>query len=410
MIETILVVEEYATPRMGLANVLRKATNADVITTRSGREAQAEMLTRHWDVVVLDLDMPNMTGLQLIDVLAQHGGAGGIVLTSMHQARVVQAAAAYAQSRGIAVLATLEKPLKAGRVRAVAASLSDSLQAKRRADLAGKPSEILPLPSREQLLLALEMNCIEGHLQPQHHSDDGRLRGAEIQPRWRNMDGTLLGPAAFLPAFEKAELLGAFADYMIELALDAQVRLAWIRDLAICINIPAAVANSVDWAQSLADRAMQAGATACRLVVEIMEDGDASTLPALAGAVTQLRLRGFNCAIDDFGTGSSSLDRLLWVPFNELKIDRNLISQARHYPHARRILASTINMARGLGITVVVEGVETDDDKKLVTDLGGQIMQGLLHGEAMTLEAFEVYAAMTQILPVQSTLSDSASL
>lgn len=109
--------------------------------------------------------------------------------------------------------------------------------------------------------------------------------------------------------------------------------------------------------------------------------------------MTQLRLRGFNCAIDDFGTGSSSLDRLLWVPFNELKIDRHMISQARHHPHARRILSSTIGMARGLGIAVVIEGIESEDDLKLVTGLGGQITQGYLHGKAMTLEAFEIYAA-----------------
>ena len=182
-------------------------------------------------------------------------------------------------------------------------------------------------------------------------------------------------------------------DYMIEQALAAQIRLTWIRDLTISINIPTGIASSVDWAQQLAQQARLAGATPSRLVIEIIEDGDASAIPALTGAVTQLRLRGFNCAIDDFGTGSSSLDRLLWVPFNELKIDRHMISQARHHPHARRILSSTIGMARGLGIAVVIEGIESDDDLKLVTSMGGQITQGYLHGKAMTLEAFEIYAA-----------------
>ena len=91
--------------------------------------------------------------------------------------------------------------------------------------------------------------------------------------------------------------------------------------------------------------------------------------------MTQLPAR-LHCAIDDFGTGSSSLDRLLWVPFNELKIDRHMISQARHH-RTRRILSSTIGMARGLGIAVVIEGIESDDDLKLVTSMGGQITRAI---------------------------------
>ena len=108
MIDTILVVDEYDTHRVGLANVLRKATGADVIAARNGRIALDEIRQQRWDVVVLDLDLPDMTGLQLIDALARNGGTGGIILTSAHPARLVQAAASYAQSRGISVLATLE--------------------------------------------------------------------------------------------------------------------------------------------------------------------------------------------------------------------------------------------------------------------------------------------------------------
>ena len=120
--------------------------------------------------MVLDLDLPDMTGLQLIDALARHGGAGGIILTSGHPARLVQAAA-YAQSRGISVLATLEKPLKSGRVRAVAATLQGELRMQRDVALVSKPQAVVSRLSRDDLLLALATGRIEGHLQPQHHVD-----------------------------------------------------------------------------------------------------------------------------------------------------------------------------------------------------------------------------------------------
>ena len=279
MIETILVVDEYDTHRVGLASVLRKATGADVIAARNGRIALDEIRQQRWDIVVLDLDLPDMTGLQLIDALARHGGAGGIILTSGHPARLVQAAAAYAQSRGISVLATLEKPLKSGRVRAVAATLQGELRMQRDVALVSKPQAAVSRLSRDDLLLALATGRIEGHLQPQHHVDSGRLRGAEILARWRNDDGTLLEPAVFLPAFEGAGLMRPLTDHMIEQALAAQIRLAWIRDLSISINIPTGIASSVDWAQQLAQQARLAGATPSRLVIEIIEDGDASAIP-----------------------------------------------------------------------------------------------------------------------------------
>ncbi len=399
MIDTILVVDEYDAHRVALANVLRKATGAFIRTARNGQEALAEMRTRHWDVVVLDLDMPDMTGLQLIDELVQYGGAGGIVVTSMHRARVVQAAASYAQLRGLPTLATLEKPLKVGRMRAVAASLAQDLQKHRGA---GKPPAPSPQLAHAELLSALNTHRIQGFLQPQHHASNGALRGAEMLARWRCDDGSILEPSCFLPSFEAAGLMDALTDHMLQQAFSAQARFSWIRDLIISINVPTRIACSVDWAQHLADRARLVGADPTRMVIEIVEDGDASAIPALIGAVTQLRLRGFNCAIDDFGTGSSSLDRLLWVPFNELKIDRNLISHARLHPHARRILSSTIHMARGLDAVVVVEGIELEEDLKLVSSMGGQVTQGYLHGRAMTLDAFEAYASTRRSQPAHT--------
>lgn len=402
MINSILVVDEYDTHRVSLSNALRKATGAHIGAAHSGQNALAQMRARRWDVVVLDLDMPDMTGMQLIDALARQGDAGGIVITSRHQARVVQAAAAYAQTRGLPTLATLEKPLKASRMRAVAASLAQDLQAHRQARQASPASPPLQRPTRADLLEALQRRRIEGFLQPQHYTANGALRGAEMLARWRCEDGSIREPSAFLPAFEEEGLMQALTDHMLRQAFSAQVRFSWLRDLTISINIPTCVACSVDWAQHLAERARRAGADPTRMVIEIIEDGDASAIPALIGAVTQLRLRGFNCAIDDFGTGGSSLDRLLWVPFNELKIDRHLISQARQHPHARRILWSTINMARELGTQVVVEGIELEDDLKLVDGMGGQVTQGYLHGKAMTLDAFEMYATAQRPPAAQS--------
>ena len=127
-------------------------------------------------------------------------------------------------------------------------------------------------------------------------------------------------------------------------------------------------------------------------MVEITEDGGPGCNAALSGAVTQLRLRGFPCAIDDFGTGDSSLDRLMNVPFNEIKINRSMIQQAREQAHARSVLSSIIAMARQLVATVVAEGIEDAQDLALVRSLGCDVTQGFLHGRPMSRAAFMRYA------------------
>lgn len=396
MIRHLLIVDQYEINRVALADILLKATGAQITTAHSGQAALAAIRSRPWDIAVLDLDMRDMTGLQLIDELATRGGVGGVVITSTHPARIVHAAASYALSHGIATLATLEKPINIGRARAIAATLLANLDARLQTGTAASASEASPPLSCEDMREALAANRFEGYLQPQHLTHDGALRGAELLARLRCPDGTVLAPAAFLPAVARAGLLAPFTDYMVERAFRAHIRLAWRRDLLISINIPTEIACLPGWAQQLAERAVADGVDPTRMIIEIIEDGGAGAIPALIGAVTQLRLRGFSCAIDDFGTGDSSLDRLLWVPFNELKIDRSLIAHARQHPHARRILASTIGMARGLGIAVVVEGVECLDDLHTVTDMGGQVTQGFLHAKPMTLENFEAYAARQQ--------------
>jgi EAL domain-containing protein (putative c-di-GMP-specific phosphodiesterase class I) len=157
------------------------------------------------------------------------------------------------------------------------------------------------------------------------------------------------------------------------------------------VNVPATVADSVHWAQSVADRAEAAGVDPGRLVIEITEDGGERCNRTLVGAITQLRLRGFSCAIDDFGSGDSSLDRLLRVPFSELKINRDMIQQARNHPHARSILASTIAMGKQLVATVVAEGIEDDEDLEMVRSLGCQVTQGYLHAKPLCRAAYARY-------------------
>lgn len=377
-IQSALVVDGNELQLAPTLKSLARTGVAQVQGARDGNAAMQALRKREWDVIVLDLDLEDVTGLQLIDVLADRASKAGLIIISSHPSRILQAASCYAGERGLNVLASLRKPLDQQVIRDV---LDDHVLTAGRneqaSSLAGPPQVF----TADELRQALLSQQIKPYFQPQHNAIGGGLRGAEVLARWHRADGTVLGPAAFLPAFEQAGLLECLTNYMLSSAF--QVLAADDSQRCIAVNVPATVARSPLWAQSIADLATAAGADPARVVIEITEDGGAPCNGTLAGAVTQLRLRGFQCAIDDFGTGDSSLDRLMCVPFNEIKINRGMIAQAREHAHARSMLSSIIAMGRQLVATVVAEGIEDEEDLEMVRGLGCHVTQGYLHARPM---------------------------
>jgi len=390
MIQNALVVDSNELQHLPMAKVLRQSGVSEVISALDGARAVAALRDRSWDLIVLDLDITDLTGLQVIDLLAERCRNARLVIVSSQPSRILNAASAYARHRGLAVAAALRKPLKAEQVRNIVAAAVESPTSAHDAAPVKRSAQQF---SREELRGALLEQQIQAYFQPQHCAITGVLRGAEILARWHRADGSVLAPAEFLPAMEREGLLESLTSYMLSCAFDCIAAEDSESSLLMAVNVPACIATGVHWAQSVADHAYHAGVDPSRVVIEITEDGGERCNPALAGAVTQLRLRGFNCAIDDFGSGDSSLDRLLQVPFNELKINRSMLVEARDHAHARCLLASTIAMARQMVATVVVEGVETYRDLDMVRSLGCHTTQGYLHARAMPKAEYLQYVA-----------------
>lgn len=391
MIQNALVVDGNELQHLPMVKGLRQSGVSEVISALDGARAVAALRDRSWDLVVLDLDIVDLTGLQVIDLLAERCRTARLAIVSSQPSRILNAASAYAAHRGLTVVAALRKPLKAEQIGSIIAASVEQASPGKGAFPTTKPGTLAF--SREELRGALLEQQIQAYYQPQHCAITGVLRGAEVLARWHRADGSVLAPAEFLPAIEREGLLESLTNYMLSCAFDSIAGEDAGSPLLMAVNVPARVASGVHWAQSVADHAYHAGVDPSRVVIEITEDGGELCNPALAGAVTQLRLRGFNCAIDDFGSGDSSLDRLLQVPFNELKINRSMLVEARNHAHARCLLASTIAMARQMVATVVVEGVETYMDLDMVRSLGCHTTQGYLHGRAMPKADYLQYIA-----------------
>lgn len=354
-----------------------------------GGEALEALQTRSWGMVFIDLDLTDITGMQVIDRLAESGDRTGLVIMSSQPSRLLHAAAGHAIGRGLNVVAAVRKPM---RVEFIGDMLDElemmHVRQSRRSRVVTMPLQF----SAHELRMALEWKQIRPYFQPQHDVMSGRLRGAEMLARWHHPDGRVLAPVAFLPAFEQEGMVAGLTSYMLHHAFELLAGDERDSHRVLAVNVPATVASSIRWAQDVSEQAAVAGVDPGRMIIEITEDGGPGCDLALSGVVTQLRLRGFRCAIDDFGSGDSSLDRLRAVPFNEIKINRSMVLQAREHMHARSLLASTIAMGRQLVATVVAEGIEEQSDLRMVRELGCHVSQGYLHGRAMSRGAYVRYA------------------
>jgi diguanylate cyclase (GGDEF)-like protein len=210
---------------------------------------------------------------------------------------------------------------------------------------------------------------------------------AEALTRWNHPDHGDLSPARFLDAMERSAQLTAFAQAVLDQALTAAG--AW-RDagyiMPVAVNVsprslldprfPDSVKASLDQHQLPPDA----------LVIELTESLMLSQLEVVDEVLGSLRAAGIQLALDDFGTGYSSLSTLARVPVQELKIDRSFVSGMDSPPEAA-VVRSTVELGRSLGVQVVAEGVESEDQRRRLWELGCPAGQGYLFARAMPLDA-----------------------
>jgi diguanylate cyclase (GGDEF)-like protein len=234
---------------------------------------------------------------------------------------------------------------------------------------------------------ALEREEFVLHYQPKVDLQRRRITGVEALVRWQHSEHGLLGPGAFIPQIEPTALVGPFTMYVIERALRQMV--AWRRrgiDLEMSVNLSA---------RNLLDPALPAqvdellrrhGVPAGRLTVEVTESAALADPDRAIAALEVLRTRGIAVSVDDFGTGNASIEYLAALPASELKIDRSFITGMLEDARAEAIVRSTIDLARNLGLTVVAEGIETEDVMERLRVLGAETGQGFLISRPLPAE------------------------
>lgn len=238
---------------------------------------------------------------------------------------------------------------------------------------------------------ALERDELFLVYQPQVDLHTGDVVALEALVRWRHPRRGVLAPAAFLPIAEDGGLMEAL-DRCVLTQVCAQVR-AWTDEHPhprVAVNISGATMRNGAAYESITRIAREHGVDPSCLELEVTESVTMEEGEAGAGTLERLHEAGFHITVDDFGTGFSVLARLRQFPVDKLKVDKSFVQEVGVGAADAPLLRAIVSMADGLGLVVVAEGVETEEQEALVKGLGCDIAQGYLYGLPGPVPQFEV--------------------
>lgn len=238
-------------------------------------------------------------------------------------------------------------------------------------------------PSVESLIGDLRRAMDRGEIgvlfQPQLEVARGQIVGVEALARWQHPQHGEIGAELLFAAADRAELSAVLSEHVQRRALSIAAK--WPRSLEhirLSINVTAGDVGRAGFGESLLGWIDSAGFPRGRLTIEITESGIMADLSDAARLLSNLRTAGCRVAIDDFGTGYSSLAYLKALPLDYLKIDKRLSSEITGSARDRIVVRGVIDMARSLGLSVVAEGVETEQQLDMLAKEGCQYFQGFL--------------------------------
>ena len=240
------------------------------------------------------------------------------------------------------------------------------------------------------LRTALANDGLSLHYQPQIRTIDGSIHGVEALARWHDPVLGEVSPARFIPLAEECGLIEQIGLWSIREACRqmAQWRDADLDIPCVSVNLSPINFQNANLAASVAEILAEHGLPPEMLMLEVTESVFLNERSGAIETMSAVRKLGVGLSLDDFGTGYSSLSRLAHLPIRELKIDRSFMRDVESDPTARAIVTTVLRVGQSLLLTVVAEGVETEVQRNLLTELGCHVVQGFLYAPALSPPAF----------------------
>ena len=370
--QSILVIDDD--PNLGeFISAAASGVGVQCVTTTTSAEF-FEHLTPDITLVLLDLIMPQVDGVQVLRQLAERHCHASLILMSGLSSRVIQTAEQLATSLGLLVVGHLQKPITLLQLEEVFATPIRAVL-----ERGSKPSHSIELPDEAFTNLFIKEEDVNFY-QPQIDIPSGEVMGVEALVRWQHPEYGLIFPDVFLPRLEKLGLMDrlwwavsrqAVADVSrFEPYVASRFRMS--------LNISVHTLYDLTLPDRYAELAREYGVPLDSTTIEITEGGLVKYLSNTLDVLARLRMKGVELSIDDFGTGYSMMQQLQTIPATELKIDKLFVQSSSDSESDRIMVAKSVEIGHGLGMKVVAEGVETREQLEFLRRCGCDIAQGYL--------------------------------
>jgi diguanylate cyclase len=264
------------------------------------------------------------------------------------------------------------------------------------------------LRARAQQRLALESELRRAferqefllYYQPVVRPATRRLEGFEALVRWRHPERGVQAPGAFLAAIEELGLLPELDAWVMDTACARCALWNEKREtpLFVAVNVSAHSVRLEDFNRRVVDTLVRSGLAPAQLDLELTESTALADVQNAISVLNDLREVGVGASLDDFGTGYSSLSQLRQLPVRRVKLDRSFIADAANLRRDGAIVRALVSLAHGLGLEVVVEGVETEEQLQFCQRAGADFVQGYYFSPPMTLDACNHLVAQQDIV------------
>jgi len=337
-------------------------------------------------LILLDLVMPNVDGVELLRMLGQQTCTTPIVLMSGVGARVLETAVALAKSLGLNVAGHLRKPFRI-------AELEAFIQRPAEQKKTVRESRKVVLHD-DELTRALLRGEFVLHYQPQIEIATGEVIGVEGLVRWDHPVHGLIYPDSFITRCEGLDLIGKLGTLVAARGMSeiAGLSASHNRPLILSINVSAFTLRDLSLPDTMFTLARKHNKNPAEVVLEITETGLVNDLSQALDVLTRLRMKGFQISIDDFGTGYAMMQQLRDIPATEIKIDRSFVMNIENQSD-RVMVLKTIEIGHELGLKVIAEGVETSAQLDILRTHGCDIAQGYLFSKPLPPKDFSAWLA-----------------
>ncbi|WP_137009950.1 EAL domain-containing response regulator [Aquitalea aquatilis] len=378
----ILIIEDSKSQRMLLKSYCEQYGNILVLDAADGYQGwcisnQKETL----DLIIVDLNLPKMDGIQLIEKFARRPQIPAIIIISEKYSDLLLSSSYAAQELGFHKVAILEKPINKNELHHTIKSLLDTFQ------ITPNSEHNFPLID---IVSGLAKNQFTAHYQPIYNSISGAIQQLEALARWNHPSAGLVTPNQFITTLEYEGLITLLTHKIVQTSLDMLLRNEKLSKMKISINLSRKLLVDDEFIEWLIYQVNLRKIDYNQIVLEITETMAFSNSGHSLATLLRLRMKGFEISLDDFGTGHTNLEHIKNLPISELKIDRSIIKNIHKNKRSQHITSGMKNIAADLGIKMVAEGIDNAEDLKFICNnyndinLQGYFLCKPIHSEMIT--------------------------